>query len=127
MSSIFLVDDSGTIRLSMRAIVEKAGHNVETANDGQEALERLQSGYRPDVIITDVHMPRMDGLDFIRNARAIPAHSQTPIVVLTTESQQEKKDEARRNGATGWMVKPVSADNLLAVLGRVLPAGTPAG
>ncbi|MDQ2069416.1 response regulator [Natronospira bacteriovora] len=120
MKTIYLVDDSGTIRMSMATIMERAGCKVETANDGQEALERLRNGFKPDLLITDVHMPRMDGLTLIREARALPAHARTPILVLTTESQQEKKDEARRNGATGWMVKPVTADNLRAVLGKLL-------
>lgn len=124
MKTVYLVDDSGTIRMSMAAIIQRAGCRVETANDGQEALDRLKSGFHPDLLITDVHMPRMDGLSLIREIRSLKAHGHTPILVLTTESQQEKKDEARRNGATGWMIKPVSADNLRAVLEKVLHLDT---
>lgn len=121
MSKIFLIDDSGTIRLSMEGVLERAGHEVSTAADGMEALESLKGGYRPDLIITDVHMPRMDGLSLIREVRGLPQFRSTPILVLTTESQQEKRDEARRNGATGWLVKPVSADKMMQVLDKVLP------
>jgi len=121
MNKVFLVDDSSTIRMSMTAIMEQAGCDVTTAEDGQEALEMLKKGYQPNLIITDVNMPRMNGLDLIREVRALAAHQRTPIVVLTTESQQEKRDEARNNGATGWMVKPASADKLMAVLDKLLP------
>lgn len=121
MSKIYLIDDSGTIRLSMEGVLQRAGHEVATAADGMEALETLKGGYRPDLIITDVHMPRLDGLSLIRQVRGLPQFRKTPILVLTTESQQEKREQARQNGATGWLVKPVSAEKMMEVLDKVLP------
>ncbi len=85
-----------------------------------EALRKLDS-VRPDLIVTDLNMPVMDGLTFIRSARATPVARYTPILMLTTESKPEKKAEAKAAGATGWIVKPFDPANLLAVIGKVLP------
>ena len=118
---VMLVDDSPTILMSMEAILTKAGYRVAKASDGTEALQMLKSGENPDLIITDLNMPQMDGITLIREARRLPGTRFTPILVLTTESQQAKRQEARKAGATGWMVKPVPAQDLLKVLNQVLP------
>jgi two-component system chemotaxis response regulator CheY len=97
------------------------GFSVETANDGVQALGKLKSGSKPDLIITDVNMPNMDGLELIRNVKLLPGFRFTPILTLTTESQTAKRDEAKKLGATGWLVKPVSGPDLVKVIKQVLP------
>jgi len=120
--TILIVDDSPTMIMSVRATLEMNGYRVETATDGARAMSVLHAGLRPDLIITDINMPNMGGLDFIRHARATPTCRFTPILTLTTESEQAKRDESRRLGATGWLVKPVSGPDLLGVIRQVLPA-----
>ncbi|MEK8033887.1 response regulator [Ideonella sp. DXS29W] len=117
---ILLVDDSATMLMSLSSTLQMSGFTVETATDGASALERLAAGLKPDLIITDINMPRMDGLELIREARRLVRF--TPILALTTESQQNKRDEAKRNGATGWLVKPVGGNDLLKVIRQLLPA-----
>ncbi|BEU96883.1 response regulator [Acidovorax sp. DW039] len=119
MKTIFLVDDSSTMLMSLKSTLEIGGFKVEIANDGLAALEKVQQGLRPDLIITDVNMPRLDGLGLISEVRKLLRF--TPILTLTTESQQAKRDEAKRLGATGWLVKPVGGQDLLQVIRQVLP------
>jgi two-component system chemotaxis response regulator CheY len=119
MKNVFLVDDSATMLMSVKGTLEMSGFKVETAADGEAALGKLRAGLRPDLIITDIHMPRMDGLALIREARKLLRF--TPILALTTESQQAKRDEAKQSGATGWLVKPVGGNDLLRVVRQVLP------
>jgi len=119
MTTIFLVDDSATILMSLKATLEIAGFKVETAGDGEQALAKIKSGLKPDLIVTDINMPKMDGIELIRQVRKLLRF--TPILTLTTESQQAKRDEAKKLGASGWMVKPVSGTDLLKVIRQVLP------
>ena len=114
-----VVDDSSVMVMSVKQTLEISGFSVETANNGQQALDRLNSGYRPDLVITDINMPVMDGLEFIRQARSLIRF--TPILALTTESQASKRDEAKKNGATGWLVKPVQNADLIEVVKKVVP------
>lgn len=116
---ILIVDDSATMLMSVKASLERNGFVVETASDGVQALTKIKAGLKPDLIITDINMPNMGGLDFIKNARPILRF--TPILALTTESQQAKRDEAKRMGATGWLVKPVDGASLLKVIKQVVP------
>lgn len=118
---IFLVDDSATMVMSVKAGLEMNGFSVLTAGDGQEALERLQGGLKPDLIITDINMPRMGGLELIGHVRAMPAFRFLPILTLTTESDAAKRDSAKRLGATGWLVKPIGGPDLIKVIRQVLP------
>lgn len=118
MKSVLLVDDSATMLMSLKGSLEISGFRVETAPDGAAALRRLTSGLRPDLIITDINMPCMDGISFIAEARKLLRF--TPILALTTESQRDKRDEAKRHGATGWLVKPVGGSDLLKVVNQVL-------
>ena len=120
MINVMLVDDSPTMLMSIRSVLTKAGMNVETANDGQEALERIQGGLKPNLVISDVNMPRLDGIGFVREARKAGLRF-TPILMLTTESEQAKRDEAKAAGATGWLVKPVQPDALMGVIRQVVP------
>jgi two-component system chemotaxis response regulator CheY len=119
MKRVFLVDDSATMLMSLRSTLEISGFEVETASDGELALGRIQGGYKPDLIITDINMPRLDGIGLIREVRKLLRF--TPILALTTESQQLKRDEAKKQGATGWLVKPVGGADLLRVIRQVLP------
>ena len=116
---ILLIDDSATMLMSLKQTLENAAFKIETARDGQEAFKRLQGGLKPDLIITDINMPNMNGIDFIKNARTLLKF--TPILALTTESQATKRDEAKKLGATGWLVKPVGGPDLLKVIKQVLP------
>lgn len=117
--SVFLVDDSATMLMSLKGTLEISGFKVETASDGEAALGKLRAGLKPDLIITDINMPRLDGLGLIREARRLLRF--TPILALTTESQQAKRDEAKQSGATGWLVKPVGGADLLRVIRQVVP------
>jgi two-component system chemotaxis response regulator CheY len=119
MKHIFLVDDSATMLMSLKGTLEISGFKVDTASDGEQALARIKEGLKPDLIITDINMPRMDGITLIQEARKLLRF--TPILALTTESQQGKREDAKKNGATGWLVKPVGGADLLAVIRQVLP------
>ena len=119
--TILIVDDSATMVMSVRNNLEIAGFKVETAEDGVTALTKLKSGVKPDLIITDINMPNMGGMDLIRNVRALPGFRFTPILTLTTESQADKREEGKKLGATGWLVKPVGGTDLLKIIKQVLP------
>ena len=112
MSTIMLVDDSATILLSISSILTKAGYAVEKAPNAEDALKKFQSGIKIDLLITDLNMPGMNGIELIKQVRQIPAYKFVPILFLTTESQQERKQEAKAAGASGWIVKPATADEL---------------
>lgn len=118
--TVLVVDDSVTIRQMVSFTLKEAGFAVVEAGDGQEGLERLAS-QRIDLIVTDLNMPRVDGIGFIRALRSRPASKYTPVVMLTTESQESKRQEGRSAGATAWMVKPFHPEKLLHVIGKVLP------
>jgi two-component system chemotaxis response regulator CheY len=116
---ILIVDDSPVIIMSLKQTLEMASYEVLTASDGTEALASIKGGIRPDLIITDINMPHMNGLDFIKNVR--PLMRFVPILILTTESEAAKREEAKKLGATGWIVKPAQGPDLLAVVKQVLP------
>lgn len=116
--SILTVDDSRTMRDMLRIALTSAGMDVKQAEDGVHGLEVLQ-GMKPNVIVTDINMPRMDGFGFIEAVRAKSAYNNVPILVLTTESGQTLKDKARAAGATGWIVKPFDPDKLISAIRRV--------
>ncbi len=117
--TILIVDDSASIRAVVAFTLESAGHMVFSAEDGEDALKYLD-GRALDLILTDLHMPIMDGLDLIRNARKIDKYKFIPILFLTTESQESKKIEAKQAGATGWIIKPFVPEKLLAVIDKVV-------
>lgn len=120
MKTIFLVDDSATILLSISGILGKAGYATEKAACGEEALRKLQGGLKIDLLITDLNMPGMNGIDLIKEVRKLPACKFVPILFLTTESQQSRKMEAKAAGASGWIVKPATADELLNTIKLVI-------
>jgi two-component system chemotaxis response regulator CheY len=116
---IMAVDDSASMRQMVRATLQQAGYTVVEAADGVEALDYAREN-AVDLVITDVNMPRMDGITLVSELRALPGYRLTPLLLLTTESSQERKLEGKRAGATGWIVKPFNPDQLLATMARVL-------
>ncbi len=119
--TVLVVDDSVTMVLSLKTTLTMNGFAVETANNGQAALDKLKSGIKPNLILTDINMPVMGGLEFIGQVRSLPGFRFTPILTLTTESETSKRDEGKRLGATGWLVKPLSGEDLIKVIKKVLP------
>lgn len=124
--TVLAVDDAMTMRKMVAFTLRGAGFDVIEAGNGVEGLRQL-AGKPVDLIITDVNMPQMDGIEFTRQARVALRGRPVPILILTTESDQAKKAQARAAGATGWIVKPFQQDQLLAVVAKVLPASVPAG
>ena len=119
---VLVVDDSVTMVMSLKTTLTMNGFEVETASNGKAALDKLNSGIKPNLIVTDINMPLMGGLEMIGKVRAMPGFKFIPILTLTTESDNTKRDEGKRAGATGWIVKPVSGDDLIKVIKKVLPA-----
>jgi two-component system chemotaxis response regulator CheY len=120
MSGVILaVDDSASMRQMVRFTLEGAGYTVLQASDGVEALELARTS-GADLVLTDVNMPRMDGLTLVRELRALDNYKFTPMLVLTTESGQDTKMRGKQAGATGWIVKPFNPEQLLATIARVL-------
>ena len=117
--TVLTVDDSRTMREMLRVALTDVGYRVVQAEDGVHGLEVLASE-TPDVIVTDINMPRMDGYGFIEGVRSDARCRTIPILVLTTESSPEKKMRARDAGATGWIVKPFNPEVLLDTLKKVL-------
>lgn len=119
MASILAVDDSASMRQMVSFALKSAGHTVTEATDGEDALVKAKAG-KVNLVITDVNMPKMDGITLIKNLRKLPDYKFTPILMLTTESSPEKKQEGKSAGATGWIVKPFDPDQLLATINKVL-------
>jgi two-component system chemotaxis response regulator CheY len=105
--TILIVDDSATMLMSLKSALSLGGFQVETATNGQVALDKLKAGLKPNLILTDINMPVMGGLEMIGKVRAMPSCRFFPILTLTTESETAKRDEGRRLGATGWLVKVI--------------------
>ena len=116
---IMTVDDSTSMRQMVKATLQSAGYDVVEAADGQEALDYAREN-PVDLVITDVNMPRMDGITLVSELRSLPTYRLTPVLLLTTESSMEKKMEGKKAGATGWIVTPFNPAQLLATLARVL-------
>jgi two-component system chemotaxis response regulator CheY len=118
---ILIVDDSPTILMSMQGILERAGHSVSKAASAEQAVALLQGGLKPDLVITDLHMGEMNGIELVRQVRKMAGLQFVPVLLVTTESQQDKRVDAKAAGATGWLVKPVQSDALLQVIKQVVP------
>ncbi len=116
--TILTADDSASVRQVVTFTLKSAGYEVIEAADGQQALSKLTQPIH--LVITDLNMPVLDGIGVIKGVRGSAQHKYVPIVVLTTESQESKKQEARAAGATGWIVKPFKPEQLLAVVKKVL-------
>lgn len=118
--TVMTVDDAATMRKMISLTLKGAGHMVLEAEDGQVALNALRDR-SVDLVITDVNMPNMNGIELTRQLRQLPNFRSTPIIILTTESDQTKKMEGKAAGATGWIIKPFNQEQLLAVVKKVLP------
>ncbi len=119
--TIMIVDDSASFRQVVGMTLRGAGYTVIEACDGQDGLNKL-NGQRVHLIISDVNMPVMDGLTFLKSVKANPSHKFTPVIMLTTESQQAKMQEGKAAGAKAWVVKPFQPPQILDAVSRlVLP------
>ncbi len=116
---ILAVDDSASMRQMVLFTLKGAGYEVLQACDGVEALDIARKS-DVDLVLTDVHMPRMDGITLVRELRSLPNYKFVPMLILTTESSKEKKADGKSAGATGWIVKPFNPPQLLATVARVI-------
>jgi len=116
--TVLIADDSASMRQLVEYTLKSAGFEVIVAVDGKDALAK-SGGAKIDMVITDLNMPEMDGITLIKQLRGIPANKFMPIVMLTTESQEAKKQEGKSAGASGWIVKPFSPDALLETVNRL--------
>jgi two-component system chemotaxis response regulator CheY len=107
--------------MNLAQILAKAGYEVTTAGNGKEGIAELTNGLKPTVILTDINMPEMDGIEFIKEARKSSATKFTPIIVLSGDEDGRKRDEARAAGASGWLTKPPQPNQLLYVVKQLLP------
>ena len=119
MKRIMTVDDSASLRQMVAFTLEDAGFQVVQEVDGRDALAKLE-GRDIHLFLADLNMPNMNGIELTRQLRAMPAYKFVPIVLLTTESHPERKQQAKAAGATGWIVKPFAPDKLLAVVNKVM-------
>ena len=119
MATILTVDDTATMRQMISFTLHSVGHDVLQASDGREALA-LAQGRKLDLVIADVNMPNMDGITLVKSLRALPEYKFIPILLLTTESADAKRQEGKGAGATGWIVKPFNPEQLLNVVKKVL-------
>jgi two-component system chemotaxis response regulator CheY len=121
MAMILILDDSPAMVMNLAQILSKAGYEVATANNGKEGIAELTGGLKPTVILTDINMPEMDGIEFIKEARKSATTKFTPIIVLSGDADGRKRDEARAAGASGWLTKPPQPNQLLYVVKQLLP------
>ena len=119
--TILVVDDSLAVRQLVGVVLKSAGYDVVEAADGKDALGKL-SAHKVHLIISDVNMPNMDGISFVKAVKALPNYKFVPIIMLTTESQETKKQEGQAAGAKAWMVKPFKPDAMLQAVAKLMPA-----
>ncbi len=119
MANILAIDDMRSMRELVKSVLEKRGHSVTIKEDGQDALSFAQSN-PVDLVISDINMPRMDGITLIGELRKLPNYASTPILMLTTEHADAKKNEARGAGANGWIQKPFNPERLVNAVDKTL-------
>ena len=119
--TVLVVDDSPTMRQMVAFTLTSAGFQVVEAGNGKEAVGKVNGGAKPDLVVTDLNMPEMDGITLIKEIRKMPALTFTPILMLTTEASDDKKKAGQAAGATGWIVKPFNPEQMMAVIKKVLP------
>jgi two-component system chemotaxis response regulator CheY len=117
--TILIVDDSASVRQVVSIALKGAGYDVIMGVDGKDALTKL-NGQRVHLIISDVNMPNMDGITFVSEAKKLPAYKFTPIIMLTTESQEEKKRQAQAAGAKAWVTKPFQPEQMLSAVAKLV-------
>jgi two-component system chemotaxis response regulator CheY len=113
--TVLIVDDSASMRQLVSFALRDAGYDVIDAINGKDAMNKLNGG-KIDMVVTDLNMPEMDGIEFIKQVRNNPGYKFTPIVMLTTESQESKKQEGKQAGASGWIVKPFTPEQLVDIV-----------
>lgn len=113
--TVLIVDDSASMRQLVSFALRDAGYDVIDAINGKDAMNKLNGG-KIDMVVTDLNMPEMDGIEFIKQVRNNPGYKFTPIVMLTTESQESKKQEGKQAGASGWIVKPFTPEQLIDIV-----------
>lgn len=119
--TILVVDDSASLRQVVQIALSEAGYQVEQACDGRDALARLD-GRKVHLVISDVNMPNMDGITFVKEMKKLPAYRFTPVIMLTTESQESKKAEGQAAGAKAWVLKPFKPEQMLAAVAKLVAA-----
>jgi two-component system chemotaxis response regulator CheY len=117
--NVLVVDDSSSVRQVVSIALKSAGYDVTEACDGKDALNKL-NGQKVHLIISDVNMPNMDGITFVKEVKKLPNYKFTPIIILTTESQDEKKREGQAAGARAWVVKPFQPAQMLAAVAKLI-------
>ncbi|MCW8922425.1 MAG: response regulator, partial [Gammaproteobacteria bacterium] len=115
------VDDTKSILAVMKTVLKVAGYNILTAGDGVEGMAVLNSGKQVDLVITDLNMPNMDGIEFIWEIRKLDDHAYTPICMLTTENEQEKLEEGESVSTDAWITKPIQPNRVLNIVSKILP------
>ncbi|MCW5667594.1 MAG: response regulator [Piscinibacter sp.] len=120
--TILIVDDSSSLRTVVKLALQRAGYEVQEAADGQDALQKLDALAKVHLIVSDVNMPRMDGISFVRQLKQHPRHRFAPVVMLTTEGQDTKKEEGRAAGAKAWIIKPFNPPQLLDAVSKLVLA-----
>lgn len=119
MAKILTVDDSRVIRDLVKAVLIENGHEVVTADDGVEGLNSVRA-QQFDMILSDINMPNMSGISMVSKVRRIAGYEHTPIIMLTTESSDFKKDKAKNMGATGWLQKPFDPERLMKAVNKLV-------
>jgi two-component system, chemotaxis family, chemotaxis protein CheY len=118
--TVLIVDDSSSLRTVVKLALVRAGYDVLEAGDGQQALGQLDKAAKVHLIVSDVNMPVMDGITFVKQVKAHPRHRFTPVVMLTTEGQDAKKEQGRAAGAKAWIVKPFNPPQLLDAVSKLI-------
>jgi two-component system chemotaxis response regulator CheY len=118
--SILIVDDSSSLRMVVRIALTRAGYEVLEASDGVQGLKALDAAAKVNLIISDVNMPNMDGIQFVTKVKQHPKHKFVPVIMLTTEGQEEKKNLGRQAGAKAWIVKPFNPPQLLDAVSKLV-------
>ena len=116
---VLAVDDSATIRTSISFVLKQAGYEVVEAIDGVDGLDKAKAD-KFNLVITDINMPNMDGIEMIKHLRGTEGYKFIPIIALTTENQDTKMQEGKAAGATGWIVKPFTSEKLLAIVKKII-------
>ena len=119
--TILIVDDTRSILAVMKTVLKVAGYNILTASDGKEGMKTLNEGNHVDLIITDLNMPNMDGIEFIWEIRKLSQHAFTPICMLTTENEQERLEDGESVSTDAWITKPIQPNRVLNIVNKILP------
>ena len=118
--TILIVDDSSSLRMVVKLALTRAGYEVIEAGDGKEGLAQLEKAGKVNLIVSDVNMPNMDGIAFVTEVKKHPRHKFTPVVMLTTEGQDAKKEQGKAAGAKAWIVKPFNPPQLLDAVSKLI-------